>query len=55
MIASQTFAIGTALLIAFGLVLFGIRRLVKFFHEEYRKDNDLKAPPYALDPADKHH
>ncbi len=55
MITSQTFAIGTALLIAFGLVLFGIRRLVKYFHEECHKDNDFKDPPYTLDPADKHH
>ncbi len=45
MIMSPTFAIGTALLIAFGLVVFGIWRLVKFFHEEYRKDNDIKEPP----------
>ncbi len=53
MITSQTFAIGTALVIALGLVLFGIRRLVKFFHEEYHKDNDFKEPPYTLDPASK--
>ena len=53
MITSPTFAIGTALLIAIGLVVFGIRRLVTFFHEEYRKDNDYKEPPYHLDPANK--
>ncbi|HEV2454893.1 MAG TPA: hypothetical protein VGY98_11565 [Verrucomicrobiae bacterium] len=53
MMTSPTFAIGTALLIAVGLVLFGIRRLVTFFHEEYRKDNDSKEPPYNLDPAHK--
>ena len=53
MITSTTFAIGTALLIAFGLVLFGILRLVKYFHEEYRKDNDFKEPPYAMGPANK--
>lgn len=53
MMTSPTFAIGTALLIAVGLVLFGIRRLVTFFHEEYRKGNDSKEPPYNLDPAHK--
>ena len=53
MITSPTFAIGAALLIAFGLVLFGIRRLVKLFHEEYRKETDFKEPPYNLDPANK--
>ena len=51
MMTSPTFAIGTALLIAFGLVLFGIWRLARYFHEEYRKDDDFKDPPYNLDPA----
>jgi hypothetical protein len=55
MITSPVVAIGTALLIAFGLVLFGIWRLVKYFHEEYRKDNDFKEIPYTPDPADKRH
>lgn len=55
MITSPTFAIGTALIVAFGLVLFGIMRLVKYFHDEYRKDDDFKEPPYTLDPVDKGH
>ena len=55
MITSPTFAIGTALIVAFGLVLFGIMRLVRYFHEEYRKDDDFKEPPLTLGPADKRH
>jgi len=53
MITSPSFAIGIALFVAIGLVVFGIRRLVKFFHEEYRRDNDFKDPPYTLDPVNK--
>jgi hypothetical protein len=53
MFTSPTLAIGIALLIAFGLVCFGIRRLVKHFQDEFRKDNSLKETPYPLDIADK--
>ena len=55
MITSPTVAIGIALVIAFGLVIFGILRLVRYFQEEGRKDNDFKESPYALDPANKRH
>jgi hypothetical protein len=55
MFTSPTLAIGIALLIAFGLVCFGIRRLVKHFQDEFRKDNSLKETPYPLDIADKRH
>jgi hypothetical protein len=53
MFSSPTFAMGIALLVAIGLVCFGIRRLVKLFHEEFRRDNDLKDASYTLDTADK--
>jgi hypothetical protein len=53
MFSSPTITIGIALLIAFGLVGFGIRRLMKHFQEEFRKDNSLKETPYPLDPAGK--
>jgi hypothetical protein len=53
MLSSQTITIGTALLIAFGLVCFGIRRLINHFREEFRKDNSLKATPYTVDSTEK--
>ena len=53
MLSSSTFTIAIALLVAFCLVCFGIRRLIKLFHEEFRKDNDFKDPSYTLDTADK--
>lgn len=55
MITSPTVAIGIALVIALGLVVFGVIRLVKYFHEENRRDNDFKESPFALDPAKKQH
>jgi hypothetical protein len=53
MFSSQTIIIGIALLVAFGLVCFGIRRLMKHFQEEFRKDNSPKETPYALDSTRK--
>jgi hypothetical protein len=53
MFSSPTLTLGIALLIAFGLVCFGIRRLVKLFHEEFRRDNSLHETSYPLDTADK--
>jgi len=52
---SPTFAIGIALLIASGLVCFGIRRLIKHFQDEFRKDNTFKETSFPLDTADKRH
>ena len=53
MFSSPTITIGIALLIAFGLVGFGIRRLIKHFQEEFRKDNSLKATPFPMDSPGK--
>ena len=53
MLTSTTFTIGIALLIAVSLVCFGIRRLLKHFQEELRKDNSTKETPYTLDTASK--
>ena len=47
MLTSPTIAIGIALLIAVGLVCFGIRRLMTHFQEEFRKDNTSKETPYT--------
>jgi hypothetical protein len=55
MFSSPTVTIGIALLIAIGLVCFGIRRLAKHFHEEFRRDNNLNETSYTLDTADKKH
>jgi hypothetical protein len=55
MFSSPTFAIGIALIIAVGLVCFGIGRLMKHFQDEFRKDNSLKETSYPLDTADKRH
>jgi hypothetical protein len=53
MFSSPTITIGIALLIALGLVGFGIRRLIKHFQEEFRKDNSLKETPYPMDSPGK--
>ncbi len=53
MLSSPTITIGIALLIAFSLVCFGIRRLMKHFQEEFRKDNQFKETPYSVDSAGK--
>jgi hypothetical protein len=53
MFSSQTITIGIALLIAFGLVCFGIRRLIRHFQEEFRKDKSLKETPYTVDSTEK--
>jgi hypothetical protein len=53
MFTSPTFTIEIALLVAIGLVGFGIIRLVMLFHEEFHRDNSLKDASYPLDTADK--
>jgi hypothetical protein len=49
MFSPPTITIGIALLVAFGLVCFGIRRLMKHFQEEFRKANHFKETPYPVD------
>jgi len=41
--------IGIALLVAAGLVCFGVVRLMRFFHEDFHKDNTAQESPYPLD------
>jgi hypothetical protein len=53
MFTSPTFTLGIALLVAFGLVGFGIRRLMKHFQDESRKDNSPEETPNTLDTASK--
>ena len=53
MLSSSTFTIAAALFIAICLVCFGIRRLIKLFREEFRRDNNLEDASYPLDTADK--
>lgn len=53
MFSSPTFTLGIALVIAFGLVCFGIRRLIKLFHEEFRRDDRPDEDSYNLDAAHK--
>lgn len=53
MFSSSTITIAIALFIAFGLVGFGIVRLIKLFHEEFHRDNDTGDASYTLDTADK--
>jgi len=55
MFSSPTVTIGVALLIAIGLVCFGVVRLMRHFQEEFRKDNTSQETPYPLDTADKKH
>jgi hypothetical protein len=53
MFSLSTITIGIALLTAIGLVCFGIGRLLKLFHEEFRRDNNFKETSYPLETGGK--